>query len=354
MALSPQQRAQLLQAKLRTLIIEQWNVDASILVSKPFSAGAGFVATTTGVGWVLVAEATIEVDPMDVHAPGPGLPSGWLGGAVVWRERQGLHTLNVLCDRPSPADARRNELLASPLPLFTISARTISPMESAAFVPVPEPSATVMANRSVITASGADAVVEHGVLRAEVLGLEVARVATSEYNDGPHLQVGVGRHDRLAQAMMYGNALDVSIGLREAVEAVRTHRKGGAGAHPANQLSRERWMRDLLCAKPAAVACTALVAVSSTEEPGLKAMSPACAVGIDANGNDVIIGCSVGIDLHACLIIADTALASGRSYARRVLVVPEGDDLPAIRLLAGSLREPIEVVTVPKDWPAEL
>ena len=353
MALSPQQRAQLLQAKLRALIIEHWNVDPSTLVAVPFPAAAGFVAQTTGVGWVLVPPKTVNVDPMDSRAQGEQLLDGWLGGAVVWRERQGLHTLNVLGDLASPADARRNALLASPLSLFVVVDRSVAAMEASPFLPVPAPDAVTMLLAETILAGGADAVVEHGVLRAEVLGLEVARAVSSfEAEDGvPRLEVGVGRHDRLAQSMMYGAAADVTVGLREAVAAVRTHRAAHRGAHPANQLSRERWMRDLLCAQPSLVDCRTLRPVSSTEEPALKVSSPACAVGETIEGGSIIVGCSVGVDLHAPFVVADTAEHLDGSYAHRRLVVPEGDDLPALRLVARSLGSPVELVTVSKDWP---
>ena len=353
MALSPQLRAQLLQAKLRALIVEQWNVDPSTLLAVPFPAAAGFVAQTTGVGWVLVPEKTVNPDPMDSRAPGQHLLDGWLGGAVVWRQRQGLHTLNVLCDLDAPADARRNALLASPLSLFVVVGRSAAPMEPAPFVPVSEPDAVTMLLADTIAAGGADAVVEFGVLRAEVLGLEVGRVVSAdEADDGvPRLEVGVGRHDRLAQSMMYGATADALVGLREAVGAVRSHRAAHRGAHPANQLSRERWMRHLLCLRPDLVGCRTLRPVPSTEEPALKVASPACAVGETVDGNSVIVGCSVGVDLHAPFVVADTAAFLGGSYVHRRLVVPEGDDLPAVRLAAGSMAEPIEVVTITKNWP---
>ena len=151
--------------------------------------------------------------------------------------------------------------------------------------------------------------------------------------------------------MMYGAAADVNAGLREAVAAVRTHRGPHRGAHPANQLSRERWMRAVLCAQPGLIGCRSLEPVSSTEEPALKVASPAIAVGETVDFESIIVGCSVGIDLHAPFVVADTAEHLGGSYAHRRLIVPEGDDLPAIRLVARSLRDPIEVVPITKEWP---
>lgn len=349
MALSPQQRASLLQAKLRALIVENWNVDVDALVSHAFPAGAAFVAATTGVGWVLVAEVTVNADPADGHAPGPALPAGWLGGAVVWRARHGLNTLNVLADRADPHGARRNELLASPLSLFVVSGRAIGAMESEPFVAPPSPDAVAMLLADTIVECGADAVIEHGVLRGEVLGLEVARVMVDE-EGVPSLEVGVGRHDRLAQSMMHGvgSGGDVAVGFRDAVAAVLTHRAPDRGLHPANQLSRERWMRDIICRKPSIVGCAALVPISSTVEPKLKLASPAVAVGTRADGSGVAVGCNIGVDLDAALVLVDSAPANTDC----LLVIPEGDDVPAVRLVAGALRRPVAVVTIDRNWMA--
>jgi hypothetical protein len=349
MALSPQQRASLLQSKLRALIIENWNVDVSSLVSHPFPAGAAFVAATTGVGWVFIADVTIETDPTDGHAPGPTLPLGWLGGAVVWRARHGLSTLNVLADRTDAASARRNELLAAPLGLFVVSGRTPSPMVAEPFVEPPAPDAVTMLLADTITSCGADAVVEHGVLRGEVLGLEVARV-THDDEGVPALEVGVGRHDRLAQSMMHGvgSGGDIAVGLREAVAAVRTHRAPDRGLHPANQLSRERWMREIVCRTPSIVGCASLQPISSTVEPQLKVASPAIAVGTRADGSDVAVGFSVGVDLDAALVLRDSV----PSATAALLVLPEGDAVAAIHTVASALRESVHVMTIEREWMA--
>ena len=347
MALSPQQRSQLLQTKLRALIVEHWNVDPDVLVAHPFPAGAAFVAATTGIGWVLVAEVKVNADPADGHAPGPSLPAGWLGGAVVWRARHGLATLNVLADRNDPDGARRNELLAAPLALFAVKGRAIAAMTAAPFEMPAAPDAVTMLLADTITECGADAVVEHGVLRGEVLGLEVARVTLDD--DGvPGLEVGVGRHDRLAQSMMHGvgSGGDLTVGLREAVAAVLAHRAPDRGLHPANQLSRERWLREILCRKPSIIGCADLAPVSSTVEPKLKLASPAVAVGTRADGSAVAVGCTIGVDLDASLVTVDSAPEG----ANCILVIPDGDDVPAVRLVAAALRRPVAVVTVPRLW----
>ncbi len=55
--------------------------------------------------------------------------------------------------------------------------------------------------------AGVEVVVEHGVIRGEVRGLEVARVGGRRRRRRP-LEVGVGRHDREAFAMVHGDLPD--------------------------------------------------------------------------------------------------------------------------------------------------
>ena len=92
-----------------------------------------------------------------------------------------------------------------------------------------------------------DIVVEHGHVRGEVLGLEVARVVT---DDGPpHVEVGVGRHDREAFAMVHGD-VEAATALRHVVDEVRRHRRRGDLAHPLARLVPERWLRSEVMRHP--------------------------------------------------------------------------------------------------------
>jgi hypothetical protein len=68
-----------------------------------------------------------------------------------------------------------------------------------------------------------------------------------------------------------------------------------------------------------------------------------------ADGRPLVVVTSVGVDLDLVPTAADVRLATAAD-ARVVLVVPERDDVPATRALAGRLREPAEVVSVPGNW----
>jgi hypothetical protein len=77
----------------------------------------------------------------------------------------------------------------------------------------------------------------------------------------------------------------------------------------------------------------------------------AVALGRDADGGDVVVACSVGVDLDLVPAAAD-ARATHAPAARLLLVVPERDDHHVTRALAARLGAPAEVATVPDDWRA--
>jgi hypothetical protein len=68
-----------------------------------------------------------------------------------------------------------------------------------------------------------------------------------------------------------------------------------------------------------------------------------------ARGDGVVAVCSVGMDPALAAEAAD-ARAQIDPAAELVIVVPEGDDHPMTRRLAGLLRQPGEVRTVPPGW----
>ena len=63
----------------------------------------------------------------------------------------------------------------------------------------------------------------------------------------------------------------------------------------------------------------------------------------------MVVGASAGVDLDAALVVADVAAVLGLADARRVLVVPNGNDLPAVRRVAHACG--VETVTAEVPWP---
>lgn len=194
-----------------------------------------------------------------------------------------------------------------------------------------------------LVAHGAEPVLEHGVLRGEVLGLEVARMV------GGQLVVGVGRHDRNARTEMRPGE-DLGSALDEAVSAVRARRQPDAGRHPANTLARSRWLRSVVVAHPDLVGASSLEAVAPPMPWfDLPEAGAAPCVGRLVDGSSAVVVCSAGIDLDVVPTAADCRLMYS-PQGRLIIAVPEGDDVPVNRRLAAALARPADVVTVPRDW----
>lgn len=345
--MNPERRQALLATKLRALAstLAGWDEGAD---ARPFPAGASFLCGSTG--FLLVDESRRERDPHE-SATVRESPRGWLGGARIWAARQKATRIHGLLDVVDGADARRAALFSLAPTLWKVDGRSLTMVAaSAPFAEAPAPPVDVLAFAGIIEAAGAEAVVEHGELRAEVLGLEVGRVRVHD-ELGPILEVGVGRHDRLANEMLHAGTDSEEV-LRRAVEVVRERRTATAGPHPANQLQRERWLRSALCARPGlgGFAAGELRPVSATVPMTLKRPGPAMALACRPDGTvHTVVACTVSLDLDAISFAADARLTWAPDAAL-VVCVPEGDDSHILHELAAALAHPAEVRTVSNAW----
>lgn len=295
--------------------------------------GAALVDRAAGEAWVLI-------DDGEVARFGPALALCLQAGAGS--------LVHVLVEETVPGAAgviaRRAAAFANDTDVWTVTGRSLARADQAPPVNMPEgaPDPELV---ELLTNHGVDPVFEHGVLRGEFQGLEVARVV------GGRLMVGVGRHDRNARSEMRPGE-DPGAALDSAVDAVRRWRRPGAARHPANTLARSRWLRSIVCARPSVVALESLHPVP----PPLpwfdlpEAGSAPC-VGADASGTEVVVVCSVGVDLDLVPTAADCRLLYGHaSDGPLLLVMPSGDDVPVTRRLAAMLASPAAVVTVSREW----
>lgn len=282
-------------------------------------------------GWVLAQER----------------PERSLGGTLAWARQVGVDQVHLLVDESAPLLARRASAFADPPQVWEISGRSLAPSAAG---PVPEQAPLpeeVRAFAPLLEEAGAEAVVEHGVLTGEVLGLEVARVVVDEL--GAHLAVGVGKHDREAHRIMHADR-PPGEGLSAAVDAVRQVREPDGPAHQMKRLARERWLRAVLVARPHVVGGAWLRPVPSpVQRSDLRQSAPAPAAGVDTEGRPLLVVCSTGIDVDLVPTAVDAWLADGRR-PRLVLALPEGDDHPVTRALAAALIEPAEIVAIKGDW----
>ncbi len=327
--LDPERRQLLFQAKLSSLVRAQWGDVVERAVHASLPGGATMFAGD--VLWVLAEEA----------------PARFLGGALVLAARRRAGELHLLAGESTGTLARRAELFRLPTTIWRIDGTSLRRVESEALPAEPPLPAAAERFRPLIEQAGAEPVVEGGVLRAEVRGLEVARVEVDE--TGAYLAVGVGKHDREAKRVVHGHQQ----GLNELVEAVRfvaERRVPGGEGSPAYHLAGERWLRWLVVRRPELVGAARLAPVPSpVRRDDLRQPAPAPASGIDPAGAPLLVVCSVGVDMDLVPAAADTWLADARRPPI-VLCVPEGDDPPPVREMAALLVPPTEVRTVPRDW----
>lgn len=284
-------------------------------------------------------------------------PSQGLGRALVWAAQGAPDETGSSGDRPvevhvvasSDADvvARRASAFARPVHVWQIEGnhlREVAPAPPPAVV-APPPEALDLVG--LLAGAGAEIVIEHGVVTGEVLGLEVARVVVDDR--GARVEVGVGRHDREAFALVHGDT-PTDDALRAVIDRVRAHRRPGAPAHPIKRLAAERWMRSMLVSDPVRVGLTALEPLEPTvPRTSVKEVAAAVAMGTDPDGGTVVVACSVGIDLDLVPAAADARLAHAPD-ARLVLVVPARDAHPATRRLASALHRTAQIVELEGDW----
>lgn len=333
--IEPGRRSSLLSAKLQALVRAQ--VGDAPGESADFPGGAALV--DGGTGWLL-----LDVNPVAA-----------LGPAMVWADRRGLTNVNLLVEADAGVVARRASLFFRAPTVWVVEGTALRPADPAPVAAAPAPGAAPGLAELLVDAD-IEVVVEEGIVRGEVLGLEVARIVHGTTTAGtpidePVLEVGVGHADRELTGMLHGN-LPPADQLARVVRIVREQRRVGAERHPLNQLAPERWLRARLVADPARIGLTDLRASPpAVPRPNLRDPAIAVAVGVDPAGADVVVACSVGIHLDLVPAAADARQALAPD-ARLLLVVPERDAHPVTRALAERLVPPAELIALDGDWRA--
>ena len=326
----------MLAAKARVLVADHLGIDPSQDDAglRPGTFPGGATVRAGASGWVLLDEG----------------PERGLGRALIWGDRQGVDELHVVADDPAAAGllARRATAFTSAPRIWRAEGRTLVPVEAAPFPAPVEPPAVARELVGMLLDAGVEVTVEHGEIRGEIRGLEVARVVVDD--DGvARIEVGVGRHDREAFALVHGD-LPTADALASVVRSVDTYRRHDEEAHAMHRLALEGWLRWRLIAEPSLVGLDELRPAEPTvRRESVKDAGAAIGVGTDADGRTVVVACSVGIDLDVVPAGADARLALDPA-ARLLIVVPERDDHPVTRRLAAALTDPAEVVALPGDW----
>lgn len=249
-----------------------------------------------------------------------------VGRALRWAESRHLAAIDLLADSGAGRLARRATLVAGNNHEPTIIVRRVhgaaaSRAEPVPAEPPPELPASHWALAGVITEAGALAIDDHGVLIAEVAGLEVGRVVDSD--DGARIEVGVGQADRELNQLVH-RELDPGTGLRRVIAAVADYRTGHRH-HPLTRVARERWLRSMLLDEPALVGASGLEPlVPLRPRHGLRTAEPAAAAGLTTAGLPVVVVTMVGIDPDLVPEAADYR-DRWNPGAELLLVMPERD-----------------------------
>jgi hypothetical protein len=285
-----------------------------------FGLGAAFVAADAT--WVLI----------------DGDSSRSLGPVLAWTSRFG-NPVHLLVEQESGLVARRAQFFHSAITVWHVDDRTLVPAVPAPHLPEAVAKPEHVAMMELISSSGADALIEHGIVVGEVRGLEMCRVVDDSYSGEARLEVGMGVNDREAFLMVHGE-LPKEQALRNVIEAVAIHRDPDAMVHPFNQFGAERMHRWRALQDPQPIGFETLSpADPPVRRTNLKDAVPCVAIGATADGEAAVAVFVHGIDLDVVPFAVDAASRCG--VERAVVVAREKDITASMRKLAEWASIPV-------------
>lgn len=272
-----------------------------------------------------------------------------LGSALIWGDKHHVKELHVLVEADSAGDlARRAAAFTSEIHVWEIQGIKLVAAVPSDLAQPPELSAAVMAFAPTMIAAQTLPVDDHGRLVAEIAGLEVARVSVDE--EGAYLEVGVGQADRELQMLVHGG-LDRVEALERAVGMVLEYRRLNAPLHPLNRMARERWLRSEILNDPSLVGLASAEPLAPLRPRStLLGTEPCAALGTNAQGDSVVIVCSVGVDVDLAADAADYRARTGGDL-EILLVVPQSSQHPAVARTV-ELLDRVSFVSFPSPWGA--
>jgi hypothetical protein len=324
-AMDPELKARLYGIKLVALVREHFG---EIEPTDQIGLSVGAAMTANDASWVLIEEK----------------PARGLGVALAWASRHGVRELHVLASDHTTTLARRASGFGISITVWQVDGITMAKVQSESAPREIDVTPGHDVFIQTITDSGADVIIEHGVITGEVRGLEVCRVVTDAYTGVHRLEVGVGAHDREAFGMMHGDT-PTAQSLQRIVDVVRKHRTPGADPHPLNRLGAERALRTLVIEQPELIGATSLRAVASAApRPNLKDPIPCVALGENVAGQPVVAVFSTGIDLDVIPFAVDARLYHAEPDTELVVVVPQRVVSPVTTRLVDMMKHPARVV----------
>ncbi len=201
--------------------------------------------------------------------------------------------------------------------------------------------------KELLKASGCDVVQEHGVLKGEIKGLEVARVVINDEGQQV-LQVGVGAYDQEAHKILDSQQTPEEK-LFRVISQVMEYRNQKSEPHPLNRVARAKWMITEIVTSPKNFGLEEVQSLSMLEEVDTVTENhPAAAIGRTGAGS-VLIVASSGIDLQT-IPVAAGLLASTGAEEVWIALSPK-DRHPAIINSARYLKAPSRFIEINEPWP---
>jgi len=192
-----------------------------------------------------------------------------------------------------------------------------------------------------------DIIAEHGVLRAEVHGLEVARVVQNAENQF-EISVGVGDYDQSAYKAIHGN-IAVERNLTKVISTVKKYRTKAGPVHPLNRISRSRWLIAEAIADPSFLGIDELDFVEPLLPRNDVTKDQACSAIGRIENSIVLVLASTGIDLN--LVPQAAGQIFRHNPEKLLLLLPAQDHHPAISRQARYLSVQPTFVTAREPWP---
>lgn len=326
MSADAERRSRLLSLKLRALVREHLGLESDPQgTPEVFSLGAAFL--TDDAVWTLI----------------DGDATRALGPTLAWASRHERH-IHILVEKDSGVVARRAAFFNHSISVWHVDEKSLLPAVPEPHLPSVEASPEHRELMPLISSSGADALVEHGVVVGEVRGLEMCRVVTDSISGEARLEVGMGVNDREAFAMVHGE-LPTEQALRNVIEAVQVHREPGAMVHPFNQFGAERLHRWRAMQDPRSIGFVQLApADPPVKRTNLKDPVPCVALGTLENGQSAAATFVHGIDLDVVPFALDAADRHGVSNV--VIAVRQRDLTESIRRMVSMSKHHVDVAFI--------
>ncbi len=307
-------RSRLLSIKLRSLVREHLALAADPDdTNESFALGAGFL--TVDAVWVLI----------------DGDASRSLGPVLAWSSQFERH-VNLLVENNSGLLARRAALFDADITVWHVDDHIVARAITEPHIASASATDAHLSFVDIIESSGADALIEHGVVVGEVRGLEMCRVVDDATTGDVRLEVGMGRHDREAFTMIHGE-LPTAQAMRQVIDAVLPHRTEGADSHPFNQFGVERLSRWKAIKDPSSIGFSTLApADPPVLRTNVKDSVPCVAIGLTGAKRLSTVVFVHGVDLDCVSFAVDAASRLGTQDV--TIAVRRRDVIASIERLA--------------------